>query len=117
MVTGEKPLIIGFGESLYDHFDTGPKLGGAPLNLCVHAIQLGARAVAECGGPHATQAGKSWRTVGLQAATLQRQNAQVRTGCAPSLGSQVPGRLGWHWSEAPEICGRPRKERLSHGGY
>ncbi len=34
------PTVVGLGEALFDLFDTGPKLGGAPLNVAVHAHQL-----------------------------------------------------------------------------
>ena len=44
-----------------------------------------------------------WRTVGFLAVTLQRQNFQVLAGCAPTLESQVHGRLGWPLSEPPEF--------------
>ena len=44
-----------------------------------------------------------WRTVGFLAVTLQRQNFQVLAGCAPTLESQVHGRLGWPLSETPEF--------------
>ena len=46
-----------------------------------------------------------WRTVGFMAVTLQRQNVQVLVGCAPTLESQVHGRLGWPLSETPEFWG------------
>jgi len=34
--------IVGIGEALFDVFDAGPVLGGAPLNVAVHAHQLAA---------------------------------------------------------------------------
>ncbi|MEO1237759.1 MAG: hypothetical protein AAFX76_13310, partial [Planctomycetota bacterium] len=34
------PLIVGFGEALFDVFDAGPRLGGAPLNVAAHAAAL-----------------------------------------------------------------------------
>lgn len=34
------PLVVGFGESLFDCFPTRQVLGGAPLNLAVHAAAL-----------------------------------------------------------------------------
>jgi fructokinase len=34
-------MIVGLGEALYDLFPDGQKLGGAPLNMAVHAQQLG----------------------------------------------------------------------------
>ena len=37
------PRIISFGEVLFDVFEDGPLLGGAPLNLAVHLHRLGAR--------------------------------------------------------------------------
>ena len=32
--------LIGLGEALFDVFDSGPRLGGAPLNVAAHAHQL-----------------------------------------------------------------------------
>lgn len=37
------PRIISFGEVLFDVFEDGAHLGGAPLNLAVHLHRLGAR--------------------------------------------------------------------------
>mgnify|MGYP000873581710 CR=1 FL=1 len=37
------PEIISFGEVLFDMFEEGAHLGGAPLNLAVHLRRLGAR--------------------------------------------------------------------------
>lgn len=37
------PRIISFGEVLFDVFEDGAYLGGAPLNLAVHLHRLGAR--------------------------------------------------------------------------
>lgn len=37
------PQIISFGEVLFDVFEDGAHLGGAPLNLAVHLHRLGAR--------------------------------------------------------------------------
>lgn len=38
-----RPLrIVSFGEVLFDIFDDGARLGGAPLNLAVHLHRLGA---------------------------------------------------------------------------
>ncbi|MEM8495577.1 MAG: PfkB family carbohydrate kinase [Planctomycetota bacterium] len=34
------PVIVGIGEALFDVFDEGPRLGGAPLNVAVHAHRL-----------------------------------------------------------------------------
>lgn len=34
------PTVVGIGEALFDCFPEGPLLGGAPLNLAVHADQL-----------------------------------------------------------------------------
>ena len=37
-----RPLrIVSFGEVLFDIFDDGARLGGAPLNLAVHLHRLG----------------------------------------------------------------------------
>lgn len=33
-------LVVGLGEALFDVFDSGPRLGGAPLNVAVHAGRL-----------------------------------------------------------------------------
>lgn len=41
-----KPVIVGIGEILWDVFESGKKLGGAPANFAFHATQLGARGVA-----------------------------------------------------------------------
>jgi fructokinase len=38
-------VIVGLGEALFDLLPGGPVLGGAPLNVAVHARQLGARGV------------------------------------------------------------------------
>ena len=35
--------IAGIGEVLWDHFPTGKRLGGAPLNFCYHCQQFGAK--------------------------------------------------------------------------
>lgn len=41
-----RPLrIVSFGEVLFDIFDNGARLGGAPLNLAVHLHRLGAEAL------------------------------------------------------------------------
>ncbi len=37
----EKPIIVGLGEALYDVLPDRESLGGAPLNVAVHAHQLG----------------------------------------------------------------------------
>lgn len=37
----QTPTIVGLGEALFDLFPDGPRLGGAPLNVAVHAHQLG----------------------------------------------------------------------------
>ncbi|HEX7900777.1 MAG TPA: carbohydrate kinase [Planctomycetota bacterium] len=37
--------VVGLGEALFDLLPGGPVLGGAPLNVAVHAQQLGARGV------------------------------------------------------------------------
>ena len=34
------PCVVGLGEALFDLFDAGPRLGGAPLNVAVHAHRL-----------------------------------------------------------------------------
>ncbi|MEM9883124.1 MAG: PfkB family carbohydrate kinase [Planctomycetota bacterium] len=37
----DSPLtVVGLGEALFDVFETGPRLGGAPLNVAVHAHRL-----------------------------------------------------------------------------
>lgn len=36
----ENQLVMGVGEALFDCFQQGPQLGGAPVNLAVHAQQL-----------------------------------------------------------------------------
>jgi fructokinase len=36
-----KPVIVGIGEALFDVYGEQARLGGAPLNLAVHAHQLG----------------------------------------------------------------------------
>ncbi|MEM9913627.1 MAG: PfkB family carbohydrate kinase [Planctomycetota bacterium] len=38
--TPSKPCIVGIGEALFDVFEAGPRLGGAPLNVAVHAHRL-----------------------------------------------------------------------------
>ena len=38
------PSILAIGETLYDSLPHGVFLGGAPLNVAVHAAQLGAHA-------------------------------------------------------------------------
>ncbi|MCA9264117.1 MAG: hypothetical protein KDA60_09735 [Planctomycetales bacterium] len=40
-----QPTIVGLGEALFDVFDEGEHLGGAPLNCAVHAGQLGNDAI------------------------------------------------------------------------
>ena len=44
-----------------------------------------------------------WRTVGFLSVTLQRQNFQVLSACAPVLTDEVEGRLGRPLSEDPEF--------------
>lgn len=39
------PVIVGLGEALFDIFPDEARLGGAPLNMAVHAHQLGNRGV------------------------------------------------------------------------
>ena len=39
----QRPLCVGAGEALWDLLPTGPALGGAPVNVCAHANQLGMR--------------------------------------------------------------------------
>lgn len=34
------PRVVGIGEALFDVFESGPRLGGAPLNVAVHADRL-----------------------------------------------------------------------------
>lgn len=46
--TGSAPIIVGLGESLFDVFTDRRVLGGAPLNVAVHAHQL-AQVVGGCG--------------------------------------------------------------------
>ena len=40
-----KPVVVGIGELLWDLFPDGERLGGAPLNFCYHAQQLGAKGI------------------------------------------------------------------------
>lgn len=35
-----KPCVVGIGEALFDVFDSGPRLGGAPLNVAVQSHRL-----------------------------------------------------------------------------
>eukprot|EP00667_Euglena_gracilis_P018232 EG_transcript_19345 len=52
--TPAAPVIICFGEALYDLLPSGAVLGGAPLNLAIHARQLGAEShVCSCVGADA----------------------------------------------------------------
>jgi len=57
-----------------------------------------------------------WRSVGLLAVTLQRQNFQVLAGCAPTLEHQVQGQLGRPLSETPEFWRAAPEEALLWGG-
>lgn len=41
-----QPIIVGIGEILWDIFESGKKLGGAPANFAFHATQLGAKGIA-----------------------------------------------------------------------
>ncbi len=41
----KKPVVVGIGELLWDLFPDGDRLGGAPLNFCYHAQQLGAKGI------------------------------------------------------------------------
>ena len=61
------------------------------------------RAAAERAGQVASPQEMLWRSVGLLAVTLQRQNFQVLVGCAPTLGHQVQDRLGRPPTEVPEF--------------
>ena len=38
-------IVVGLGEALFDLLPAGPVLGGAPLNVAVHAHQLGAEGI------------------------------------------------------------------------
>ena len=38
-------IVVGLGEALFDLLPAGPVLGGAPLNVAVHAHQLGAQGI------------------------------------------------------------------------
>ena len=40
-----KPIVVGIGELLWDLFPEGKRLGGAPMNFCYHAQQLGAKGI------------------------------------------------------------------------
>jgi fructokinase len=44
--TGQKPVVIGIGELLWDVFPDGKKAGGAPANFVYHAAALGAEGYA-----------------------------------------------------------------------
>ena len=35
-----RPCVVGIGEALFDVFESGPRLGGAPLNVAVHCHRL-----------------------------------------------------------------------------
>ena len=43
-LSAKPPSILAIGETLYDSLPHGVFLGGAPLNVAVHAVQLGAHA-------------------------------------------------------------------------
>ena len=43
---GNKPIVVGIGELLWDVLPTGKKAGGAPINFVYHAPQLGAEGYA-----------------------------------------------------------------------
>lgn len=43
---GNKPIVVGIGELLWDILPTGKKAGGAPINFVYHATQLGAEGYA-----------------------------------------------------------------------
>ena len=43
-LSAKPPSILAIGETLYDSLPHGVFLGGAPLNVAVHAAQLGAHA-------------------------------------------------------------------------
>lgn len=43
---GNKPIVVGIGELLWDVLPTGKKAGGAPINFVYHATQLGAEGYA-----------------------------------------------------------------------
>ncbi len=40
-----KFIVVGIGELLWDLFPEGKRLGGAPMNFCYHAQQLGAKGI------------------------------------------------------------------------
>jgi fructokinase len=44
MSTSNTIEVVCFGEVLFDLFEDGPKLGGAPFNVCAHLNNLGVRA-------------------------------------------------------------------------
>ena len=74
------------------------------------------RAAAERAGPTASLHGMLWRTVGLLAVTLQRQNFQVLAGCAPTLEHEVRGQLGRPLSEVPEFWRAAPEAAVLWGG-
>ena len=43
---GNKPIVVGIGELLWDVLPTGKKAGGAPINFVYNATQLGAEGYA-----------------------------------------------------------------------
>lgn len=43
---GNKPIVVGIGELLWDVLPTGKKAGGAPINFVYHATQLGSEGYA-----------------------------------------------------------------------
>lgn len=74
------------------------------------------RTAAERAGPTASPQGRLWRSVGFLSVTLQRQNFQVLTGCAPTLEHQVQGRLGRPLSEVPEFWRAAPEAAVLWGG-
>lgn len=76
---GERPLIVGLGELVWDLFPDGKRLGGAPANVCYHAAALGNHGVL------ATRVGQD--ALGEEALTLLNQK-----GVDTSAVQRDPGR-------------------------
>jgi len=81
-----KPCVVGIGEALFDVFEAGPRLGGAPLNVAVHCHRLlqpvggEGRVISKIGAdPLGRQLLTQVEAFGLSTADIQR-DAHAPTG-------------------------------------
>jgi fructokinase len=82
------PLVVAFGEALWDLFPTGPVLGGAPLNFAYRCLTLGARGVmvSRLGTDElGARAEEQMRSLGMELTGIQRDRERKTGTVAVSL--------------------------------